>query len=193
MKIVKCPYCNQDIVDNNGIWISGEYLCPNCYKNEKNEITAMNLLEGLVQEDKGESQVCNALRDIDEDLFLGYNEFKSDIEHAIEIVLKALKRYKNMYHAEHQIHLVRNEQLSRKEKAVLKAQQLENENKELKEIVEEAIVTCFSEYNDDTEILCRKLVKYGYIGFDEKEREYINPLVEDDRDILEKKREGTIK
>lgn len=35
MKNVKCPYCNQDIVDNNGIWISGDYLCPNCYKNEK--------------------------------------------------------------------------------------------------------------------------------------------------------------
>lgn len=32
-----------------------------------------------------------------------------------------VKKYKNMYEAEHRIHLVRNEQLERKERAVLKA------------------------------------------------------------------------
>lgn len=47
-------------------------------------------------------------------------------------VLKKAKRYKNMYEAEHQIHLVRNEQLDRKQKAIIKCNELENENKELK-------------------------------------------------------------
>lgn len=47
--------------------------------------------------------------------------------------LKEVKRYKNMYEAEHQIHLVRNEQLDRKQKAIIKCNELENENKELKE------------------------------------------------------------
>ncbi len=48
-------------------------------------------------------------------------------------VLKEAKRFKNMYEAEHQIHLVRNEQLDRKQKAIIKCNELENENKELKE------------------------------------------------------------
>lgn len=52
-------------------------------------------------------------------------------------VLKEVKRYKNMYEAEHQIHLVRNEQLDRKQKAIIKCNELENENKELKKENEE--------------------------------------------------------
>lgn len=40
---------------------------------------------------------------------------------AIENVVEEYKRYKNMYEAEHRIHLVRNEQLERKEIAVQKA------------------------------------------------------------------------
>ena len=51
---------------------------------------------------------------------------------AIEHILKELKRFENMYEAEHQIHLVRNEQLDRKQKAIIKCNELENENKELK-------------------------------------------------------------
>lgn len=47
-------------------------------------------------------------------------------------VLKEVKRLENMYEAEHQIHLVRNEQLDRKQKAIIKCNELENENKELK-------------------------------------------------------------
>lgn len=47
-------------------------------------------------------------------------------------VLKEAERYKNMYEAEHEIHLVRNEQLDRKEKAIIRCNELENENKELK-------------------------------------------------------------
>lgn len=48
-----------------------------------------------------------------------------------ERVSKELKKYQNMYQTEHAIHMVRNEQLARKENAVLKAQELENKNKEL--------------------------------------------------------------
>lgn len=39
----------------------------------------------------------------------------------IQNILLIAERYKNMYEAEHRIHLVRNEQLDRKEIAVLKA------------------------------------------------------------------------
>lgn len=48
-------------------------------------------------------------------------------------VLKEVKRYKNMYKAEHEIHLVRNEQLDRKENAITRCKELENENKTIKE------------------------------------------------------------
>ena len=73
---------------------------------------------------------------------MGYFYYK-DIQQAIEHILsdykralKEVKRYKNMYEAEHQIHLVRNEQLDRKQKAIIKCNELENENKELKEVNE---------------------------------------------------------
>lgn len=57
------------------------------------------------------------------------------IEHILsdyKRVSKEAKRFENMYEAEHQIHLVRNEQLDRKQKAIIKCNELENENKELK-------------------------------------------------------------
>lgn len=38
----------------------------------------------------------------------------------------------------------------------------------LEEIKDEAIRTCFYEYNNDTEILCRKLAKSGYIEVKER-------------------------
>lgn len=47
--------------------------------------------------------------------------------------LKEAERYKNMYKAEHEIHLVRNEQLDRKENAVTKCNELIIENAKLKE------------------------------------------------------------
>ena len=53
---------------------------------------------------------------------------------AIKNLLLGYKKYKNMYEAEHRIHLVRNEQLSRKEKAIIKCKGLERENEELKEL-----------------------------------------------------------
>lgn len=48
-------------------------------------------------------------------------------------VFKEANRYKNMYKAEHEIHLVRNEQLDRKENAITRCKELENENKTIKE------------------------------------------------------------
>ena len=68
--------------------------------------------------DKKTKELCNAFINI-------LSDYKR--------VLKEVKRYKNMYEAEHQIHLVRNEQLDRKQKAIIKCNELENENKELKE------------------------------------------------------------
>lgn len=62
---------------------------------------------------------------------MGYFYYK-DIQQAIEHILKELKRFENMYEAEKRIHIVRNEQLDRKQKAIIKCNELENENKELK-------------------------------------------------------------
>lgn len=61
-------------------------------------------------------------------------------------VLKEVKRYKNMYEAEHQIHMVRNEQLDRKQKAIIKCNELENENKELKKEIKS-----WKKYSDEQE------------------------------------------
>lgn len=64
------------------------------------------------------------------------NKDKEAIEHILsdyKRVLKEAERYKNMYKAEHEIHLVRNEQLDRKENAITRCKELENENKTIKE------------------------------------------------------------
>lgn len=69
------------------------------------------------------------------------NKDKEAIEHIVldyKRVLKEAKRYKNMYEAEHAIHLVRNEQLDRKENTITKCKELENENKSLKEYIAKA-------------------------------------------------------
>lgn len=49
---------------------------------------------------------------------------------------KEVKKFKNMYEAEHRIHLVRNEQLARKERAVLKANKYDNLISEIKSEIE---------------------------------------------------------
>lgn len=77
------------------------------------------------------------------------NKDKEAIEHILsdyKRVLKEVKRYKNMYEAEHQIHLVRNEQLDRKQKAIIKCNELENVNKELKEEIKS-----WKKYSDEQE------------------------------------------
>lgn len=59
---------------------------------------------------------------------------------AIEHILKELKRFENMYEAEKRIHIVRNEQLARKQQLVIKCNELENENKELKKENEKLVI-----------------------------------------------------
>lgn len=61
-------------------------------------------------------------------------------------VLKEVKRFENMYEAEKRIHIVRNEQLDRKQKAIIKCNELENENKELKEEIKS-----WKKYSDEQE------------------------------------------
>lgn len=93
---------------------------------------------------------------------MGYFYYK-DIQQAIEHILKELKRFENMYEAEHQIHLVRNEQLDRKQKAIIKCNELENENKELKKENEKLKhkiegQECVIETQAHNEEVCEKLV-----------------------------------
>jgi hypothetical protein len=79
--------------------------------------------------------------------------FKLAVEHILsdyKRVLKEVKRYKNMYEAEKSIHMVRNEQLARKQQLVIKCNELENENKELKKDIsnmydEEVIISIISD------------------------------------------------
>lgn len=47
-------------------------------------------------------------------------------------VLSELQKYKNMYEAEHEIHMIRNEQLERKENSIKLALKLKNQIEELK-------------------------------------------------------------
>jgi hypothetical protein len=61
-------------------------------------------------------------------------------------VLKEVKRLENMYEAEHRIHLLRNEQLDRKQKAIIKCNELENENEELKKEIKS-----WKKYSDEQE------------------------------------------
>lgn len=61
-------------------------------------------------------------------------------------VLKEVKRLENMYEAEKRIHMVRNEQLARKQQLVIKCNELENENKELKKEIKS-----WKKYSDEQE------------------------------------------
>lgn len=76
---------------------------------------------------------------------MGYFYYK-DIQQAIEHILKELKRFENMYEAEKRIHIVRNEQLARKQQLVIKCNELENENKELKKEIKS-----WKKYSDEQE------------------------------------------
>lgn len=57
-------------------------------------------------------------------------------QQAIENIVEEYKRYKNMYEAEHRIHLVRNEQLERKEIAVQKANKYDRLVERIKEALD---------------------------------------------------------
>ena len=61
-------------------------------------------------------------------------------------VLKEVNRLENMYEAEKRIHMVRNEQLARKQQLVIKCNELENENKELKKEIKS-----WKKYSDEQE------------------------------------------
>lgn len=76
---------------------------------------------------------------------MGYFYYK-DIQQAVEHILKELKRFENMYEAEKRIHMVRNEQLDRKQKAIIKCNELEVENKELKKEIKS-----WKKYSDEQE------------------------------------------
>lgn len=102
---------------------------------EKDIILLKDFTEGNFKRDKLENYKGSCKMG-----FFYYKDIQQAIEHILsnyKRVLKEVKRYKNMYEAEHQIHLVRNEQLDRKQKAIIKCNELENENKELKKENEE--------------------------------------------------------
>lgn len=74
----------------------------------------------------------------------------------IQNILLIAERYKNMYEAEHRIHLVRNEQLAKKEIAVLKANKYDNLIKMLEEILNNKYIMVFDgrvEYVDNEMIM----------------------------------------
>lgn len=75
-----------------------------------------------------------------------FNEEIVELARILEHILKELKKFENMYEAEKRIHIVRNEQLDRKQKAIIKCNELENVNKELKEEIKS-----WKKYSDEQE------------------------------------------
>lgn len=40
-KIVKCPWCKEDVRDGDRIWLDGDCLCPECYQHKRNKYDSM--------------------------------------------------------------------------------------------------------------------------------------------------------
>lgn len=90
-------------------------------------------------------------------------------------VLKEVKRLENMYEAEKRIHMVRNEQLARKQQLVIKCNELENENKELKKENEELKNNTRKNENElEFDIDCDWIALQKILDESEKSNEYIS-------------------
>ena len=89
--------------------------------------------------------------------------------------LKEVKRLENMYEAEKRIHMVRNEQLARKQQLVIKCNELENENKELKKENEELKNNTRKNENElEFDIDCDWIALQKILDESEKSNEYIS-------------------
>ena len=88
----------------------------------------IKIIERKIKEAEHYTDITGLCLTLDKELCNAFINILSDYKR----VLKEVKRYKNMYEAEKRIHMVRNEQLDRKQKAIIKCNELENENKELK-------------------------------------------------------------
>ena len=102
----------------------------------------IKIIERKIKEAEHYTDITGLCLTLDKELCNAFINILSDYKR----VLKEVKRYKNMYEAEHQIHLVRNEQLDRKQKAIIKCNELENENKELKNEIKS-----WKKYSDEQE------------------------------------------
>lgn len=88
----------------------------------------IKIIERKIREAEHYTNITGLCLTLDEELRNALMNILSDYKR----VLKEAKRFENMYEAEKRIHIVRNEQLDRKQKAIIKCNELENENKELK-------------------------------------------------------------
>ena len=102
----------------------------------------IKIIERKIKEAEHYTDITGLYLTLDKELCNAFINILSDYKR----VLKEVKRYKNMYEAEYQIHLVRNEQLDRKQKAIIKCNELENENKELKNEIKS-----WKKYSDEQE------------------------------------------
>lgn len=89
----------------------------------------IKIIERKIKEAEHYSDITGLYLTLDEELRNALMNILLDYKK----VLEEANRYKNMYKAEHEIHLVRNEQLDRKENAVTKCNELIIENAKLKE------------------------------------------------------------
>lgn len=104
-----------------------------------------------------------------------FNEEIVELARILEHILKELKKFENMYAAEHQIHLVRNEQLARKQQLVIKCNELENENKELKKENEELKNNIRKNENElEFDVDCDWIALQKILDESEKSNEYIS-------------------
>lgn len=37
-KIMKCPWCKEDVKYGDMIWLNGDCLCPNCYNHKRAQL-----------------------------------------------------------------------------------------------------------------------------------------------------------
>lgn len=94
-----------------------------------------------------------------------YDKIAEQIYHDREMIIlqefikklqKETTKYKNMYESEHKIHLLRNEQLDRKQNAITKCNELQTENEQLR--------TEMNSLQKENEELNKKLILQKGIG-----------------------------
>lgn len=107
----------------------------------------IKIIERKIKEAEHYTDITGLCLTLDKELCNAFINILSDYKR----VLKEVKRYKNMYEAEKRIHMVRNEQLDRKQKAIIKCNELENEIEE-----KDKIINVMAEYISKKEILVDK-------------------------------------
>lgn len=108
--------------------LQDETMEENSIKNERSSIKED--IERLKLCSNNQCDICGRYEK--EECMLERNRCEQHILSDYKRVLKENTKYKNMYESEHKIHLLRNEQLDRKQNAITKCNELQTENEQLR-------------------------------------------------------------